>query len=67
MLWFSGKFDRVTKILSALSCSEKTIKQAQEANCPVVSPLWVIQSLVENRSLPHTDEQCFAYDYVDCD
>ncbi|XP_034240098.1 probable GPI-anchored adhesin-like protein PGA55 [Thrips palmi] len=62
-----GHLDSLSKVLSTHDCSEKTLKHAQGANVPIVSPLWVIQSLIENKPLPHNDIQCFAYDHVDCD
>lgn len=62
-----GKFSCLSKVLSTHICNEKTVKCAQDAKCPIVSPMWVIQSLVENKPIPHNNLPCFSYDYVDCD
>ncbi|KAK3916358.1 TP53-binding protein 1 [Frankliniella fusca] len=55
----------VTKVISDNPCSETILRRAEELNIPVLSPVWITQSLIENTNLSCAKLPSFAYDYVE--
>ncbi|XP_026288799.1 uncharacterized protein LOC113213821 isoform X1 [Frankliniella occidentalis] len=55
----------VTKIISDNPCSETILARAEELNIPVLSPVWITQSLIENQSLSVAKLPSFSHDYVE--